>query len=91
MSRSPGEKSIIHRQFNNPPNPADAADGPQLYDSHMYFAYVTRVVITDGTERFYTDMGYSIILVHSILAFSLLHTPGRRQPGSGIVPVHYLQ
>ena len=56
MSRSPSEKSIIHRQFNNPPNPADAADGPQLYDSHLYFAYVTttpRVMIRDRTERFF--------------------------------------
>ncbi|CEL59109.1 Glucan endo-1,6-beta-glucosidase B OS=Emericella nidulans (strain FGSC A4 / ATCC 38163 / CBS 112,46 / NRRL 194 / M139) GN=exgB PE=2 SV=1 [Rhizoctonia solani AG-1 IB] len=26
-------------QYNNPPNPADAAIGPQLYDAHLYFAY----------------------------------------------------
>ncbi|KAF8601197.1 glycoside hydrolase [Ceratobasidium sp. AG-I] len=26
-------------QFNNPANPADAADGPQLYDSHLYFSF----------------------------------------------------
>ncbi|KDN35654.1 hypothetical protein RSAG8_11397, partial [Rhizoctonia solani AG-8 WAC10335] len=26
-------------QYNNPPNPADAANGPQLYDAHLYFAY----------------------------------------------------
>jgi len=94
MPRSPSEKSITHRQFNNPPNPADAADGPQLYDSHLYFAYVTatqRVIITDGTEGFFPDSGYLIILVHSTLTFSLLQTQGRRQPGSGIVPVHHLQ
>ncbi|EUC58895.1 glycoside hydrolase family 5 protein [Rhizoctonia solani AG-3 Rhs1AP] len=26
-------------QYNNPPNPADAANGPQLYDAHLYFAF----------------------------------------------------
>ncbi|KDN35897.1 hypothetical protein RSAG8_11205, partial [Rhizoctonia solani AG-8 WAC10335] len=26
-------------QFNNPPNPADAAIGPQLYDAHLYFSF----------------------------------------------------
>ncbi|KAH7339142.1 glycoside hydrolase superfamily [Rhizoctonia solani] len=26
-------------QFNNPPNPADAANGPQLYDAHLYFSF----------------------------------------------------
>ncbi|CUA70591.1 Glucan endo-1,6-beta-glucosidase B [Rhizoctonia solani] len=26
-------------QYNNPPNPADAAIGPQLYDAHLYFAF----------------------------------------------------
>ena len=24
-------------QYNNPPNPADAADGPQAYDDHLYY------------------------------------------------------
>ncbi|KDN33673.1 hypothetical protein RSAG8_13236, partial [Rhizoctonia solani AG-8 WAC10335] len=26
-------------QYNNPPNPADAAIGPQLYDAHLYFSF----------------------------------------------------
>ncbi|KEP48133.1 glycoside hydrolase family 5 protein [Rhizoctonia solani 123E] len=26
-------------QYNNPPNPADAAIGPQVYDAHLYFAF----------------------------------------------------
>ncbi|KAB5589175.1 Glucan endo-1,6-beta-glucosidase B [Ceratobasidium theobromae] len=26
-------------QYNNPPNPADAAMGPQLYDAHLYFSF----------------------------------------------------
>ncbi|CAE6454224.1 unnamed protein product [Rhizoctonia solani] len=26
-------------QYNSPPNPADAANGPQLYDAHLYFAF----------------------------------------------------
>lgn len=26
-------------QYNNPPNPADAANGPQVYDAHLYFSF----------------------------------------------------
>ncbi|EUC58893.1 glycoside hydrolase family 5 protein [Rhizoctonia solani AG-3 Rhs1AP] len=26
-------------QYNNPPNPADAAIGPQVYDAHLYFSF----------------------------------------------------
>ncbi|KAF8671710.1 glycosyl hydrolase 5 (cellulase A) family [Rhizoctonia solani] len=29
----------MHWQYNNPPNPADAANGPQAYDAHLYFAF----------------------------------------------------
>ncbi|CAE6350666.1 unnamed protein product [Rhizoctonia solani] len=29
----------MHWQYNNPPNPADAAIGPQLYDAHLYFSF----------------------------------------------------
>ncbi|KAJ1302963.1 hypothetical protein OPQ81_003255 [Rhizoctonia solani] len=29
----------MHWQYNNPPNPADAANGPQLYDAHLYFSF----------------------------------------------------
>ncbi|KAG8761748.1 hypothetical protein FRC11_013318 [Ceratobasidium sp. 423] len=29
----------LHWQYNNPPNPADAAIGPQLYDVHLYFSF----------------------------------------------------
>ena len=26
-------------QYNNPPNPADAKDGPQTYDNHLYYSF----------------------------------------------------
>ena len=26
-------------QQNNPPNPADAKDGPQTYDDHLYYNF----------------------------------------------------
>lgn len=26
-------------QYNNPPNPADAKDGPQTYDTHLYYSF----------------------------------------------------
>lgn len=26
-------------QYNNPPNPADAANGPQDYDNHLYYNF----------------------------------------------------
>lgn len=29
-------------QHNNPPNPADAADGPAAYDGHLYYSYGVR-------------------------------------------------
>jgi hypothetical protein len=25
--------------YNNPPNPADAKDGPQAYDDHLYYSF----------------------------------------------------
>ncbi|KAG6872903.1 hypothetical protein C0995_005309 [Termitomyces sp. Mi166 len=28
----------INWQFNNPPNPADVAIGPQIYDNHLYYS-----------------------------------------------------
>ncbi|KDN35660.1 hypothetical protein RSAG8_11403, partial [Rhizoctonia solani AG-8 WAC10335] len=31
------DKVVI--EYNNPPNPADAAIGPQLYDAHLYFSF----------------------------------------------------
>jgi len=27
-------------QYNNPPNPSDAAIGPQAYDHHLYYRLV---------------------------------------------------
>jgi len=27
-------------QHNDPPNPAEAANGPQAYDDHLYYSYV---------------------------------------------------
>ena len=29
-------------QYNNPANPADAAMGPQVYDNHLYYSYVSQ-------------------------------------------------
>ncbi|KAF8810492.1 glycoside hydrolase family 5 protein [Phlegmacium glaucopus] len=29
----------IHWQYNGPPNPADAVDGPQAYDGHLYYSF----------------------------------------------------
>lgn len=29
----------INWQFNSPPNPADAIDGPQFYDNHLYYSF----------------------------------------------------
>ncbi|KAH9951100.1 glycoside hydrolase family 5 protein [Amylocystis lapponica] len=29
----------VNWQYNNPPNPADAALGPQGYDNHLYYSY----------------------------------------------------
>lgn len=29
-------------QYNNPPNPADAKDGPQAYDDHLYYSFGVR-------------------------------------------------
>ena len=26
-------------QYDNPPNPADAQDGPQTYDDHLYYSF----------------------------------------------------
>lgn len=26
-------------QYNNPPNPADAKNGPQTYDDHLYYSF----------------------------------------------------
>ena len=26
-------------QYNNPSNPADAKDGPQTYDDHLYYSF----------------------------------------------------
>lgn len=37
-------------QHNNPANPADAAIGPQIYDSHLYYSFGG---VTDATEDAY--------------------------------------
>jgi hypothetical protein len=29
----------VNWQYNNPANPAAAANGPQLYDNHLYYKY----------------------------------------------------
>lgn len=29
----------MYWQHNNPPNPADAKDGPQAYDNHLYYSF----------------------------------------------------
>lgn len=32
----------VNWQYNDPPNPADAAIGPQGYDNHLYYSYGVR-------------------------------------------------
>ncbi len=32
----------ISWHYNNPTNPADAADGPMGYDSHLYYSFGVR-------------------------------------------------
>jgi hypothetical protein len=32
-------------QHNNPPNPADAKDGPQTYDDHLYYSFGVRRLV----------------------------------------------
>lgn len=32
----------VNWQYNDPPNPADAAVGPQGYDNHLYYNYGVR-------------------------------------------------
>lgn len=33
-------------QYNNPPNPADAKDGPQAYDDHLYYSFGVSVPVS---------------------------------------------
>jgi len=33
-------------QYNNPPNPADAKDGPQTYDDHLYYSFGVCVLVS---------------------------------------------
>ncbi|KAH0583081.1 hypothetical protein H2248_010968 [Termitomyces sp. 'cryptogamus'] len=40
----------INWQFNNPPNPADAAIGHQIYDNHLYYSFGG---VADATEDAY--------------------------------------
>ncbi|CAE6350407.1 unnamed protein product [Rhizoctonia solani] len=53
-------------QYNNPPNPADAANGPQLYDAHLYFSfggvadpnpdsYMRTICNTDRVKKAYAE------------------------------------
>jgi len=39
-------------QYDNPPNPADAADGPQGYDNHLYYSFGG---VADPTEQAYME------------------------------------
>lgn len=40
-------------QYNNPPNPADAAIGPQSYDNHLYYSWGG--VAANATEEAYME------------------------------------
>ncbi|QRW22470.1 Cellulase (glycosyl hydrolase family 5 protein) [Rhizoctonia solani] len=53
-------------QYNNPPNPTAAANGPQLYDAHLYFSfggvadpspdsYMQTICNTDRVKNAYAD------------------------------------
>lgn len=44
----------INWQYDNPPNPADAAIGPQGYDNHLYYSYGVRTLATSTTLSYLT-------------------------------------
>ena len=41
LTGSPFSFMDILWQYNNPPNPSDAAIGPQTYDHHLYYRLVS--------------------------------------------------
>lgn len=41
----------INWQNNNPPNPADAAIGPQGYDNHLYYSFGVCAILLRNTLR----------------------------------------
>lgn len=47
-------------QQNNPPNPADAKDGPQAYDDHLYYSFgvSSRADISDDSLLSFVITGY---------------------------------
>ena len=40
-------------QYNNPPNPADAANGPHAYDHHLYYRLVH---VPSSVHCLYSDL-----------------------------------
>ncbi|KAG6827783.1 hypothetical protein H0H92_010476 [Tricholoma furcatifolium] len=42
----------VNWQYNDPPNPADAAIGPQIYDNHLYYSFGG---VADATPEAYLE------------------------------------
>ncbi|CAE6412240.1 unnamed protein product [Rhizoctonia solani] len=74
-------------QFNNPPNPADAANGPQLYDAHLYFSfggvadpnadsYMRTICNTDRVQKAYADNNNPLVFGEWSLATNFDNTEG---------------
>lgn len=49
----------VNWQYNNPSNPADAKDGPQAYDNHLYYSFgVSPLVgVSDDTLLIFVIIG----------------------------------
>ena len=73
-------------QYNNPPNPADAAIGPQLYDAHLYFSfggvadpnaesYMKVICNTDRVRVATEDGNRPLVFGEWSLATNFAHTP----------------
>lgn len=39
-------------QYNNPSNPADAKDGPQAYDNHLYYSFGVSPLVDVSDDAF---------------------------------------
>ncbi|CAE6490971.1 unnamed protein product [Rhizoctonia solani] len=74
-------------QYNNPPNPADAANGPQLYDAHLYFSfggvadpnpdsYMRTICNTDRVQKAYSDNNNPLVFGEWSLATNFDATEG---------------
>ncbi|CAE6351107.1 unnamed protein product [Rhizoctonia solani] len=72
-------------QYNNPPNPAEAANGPQFYDAHLYFSfggvadpnadsYMRTICNTDRVQKAYADNNNPLVFGEWSLATNFDNT-----------------